>query len=320
MSNYLITGGCGFIASNFINYVLRNEPESKVVNLDLMQYGSTASGIHLPDEYKGRYKFVKGQITSRDLIGFLLREYQIDVVIHFAAQSHVDGKSDPLDSTTSNVLGTQAMLEAVREYGKLKRFVFLSSFEVYGESGGDLGYTGPVPMKPANLYAATKASAEMFIQVYTKLYKLPVVVVRCSNVYGPRQFPNKVVPLFILQIMEGKSITIQGKGDAKRSFIYVDDVVRAILKVVEAGDSQKVYNIGSPEEITIRSLAESIAKHLNKEPKFVSTPDRPFNDRKYDVNFQPLHDLGWKQEVSMDDGLKKTIEWYQSIDPKTYWS
>ena len=223
--NILVTGGCGFIGSNFINYILKTHNHIKIFNIDCLNYCANVKNVF----DHPNYKFINGNITSKDLVLHILNEYSIDAIIHFAAQSHVDNSFDnSLQYTTDNVMGTHVLLQASKEYGKIKKFLHFSTDEVYGEV--DLEHPGcheKSLLNPTNPYAATKAAAEFLVRSYYHSFNLPVVIVRCNNVYGPNQYPEKLIPKFIKLLREGKSLTIHGNGSTRRNFIWAEDVAIA---------------------------------------------------------------------------------------------
>jgi len=295
--NILVTGGCGFIGSNFINYMLKKDNTVKIFNIDCLNYCANEQNvIEHPN-----YKFIKGNITSKDLVLHILNEYSIDAIIHFAAQSHVDNSFDnSLQYTTDNVMGTHVLLQASKEYGKIKKFLHFSTDEVYGEV--DLEHPGcheKSLLNPTNPYAATKAAAEFLVRSYYHSFKLPVVIVRCNNVYGPNQYPEKLIPKFIKLLKQGKKLTIHGKGDTRRNFIWAEDVARATEVIFYKGELNEVYNIGTTQEYSVMDVATLLIekmtdyKDINNHIEFVE--DRPFNDFRYSVNSELLKTLGWSE-------------------------
>jgi len=266
---------------------------------------------------------VKGNLRDGALLTALLKEHAIDTVVHFAAQSHVDTSfTDPLSYTQDNVVGTHTLLEACRTYGRIQRFVHISTDEVYGENTGAV-FTETSLLKPTNPYAATKASAEMLVHSYIHSYGLPAVVIRSNNVYGPGQYPEKVIPKFIFQLLDGRPLTIQGSGHQLRSFLYVEDAVDAVLCVLFQGAQGEVYNISSTDELSIRELARTLVTALRPaatlEESLTFIEDRHFNDKRYWIESKPLAALGWRQKVPFAEGLAATIAWYKAVDRATYW-
>ena len=296
--NILVTGGCGFIGSNFINYILNKDNSIKIFNIDCLNYCANETNV----TNHPNYKFIKGNITSKDLVLHILNEYSIDAIIHFAAQSHVDNSFDnSLQYTTDNVMGTHVLLQASKEYGKIKKFLHFSTDEVYGEV--DLEHPGcheKSLLNPTNPYAATKAAAEFLVRSYYHSFKLPVVIVRCNNVYGPNQYPEKLIPKFIKLLKEGKKLTVHGKGDTRRNFIWAEDVSSATELIFYKGELNETYNIGTTQEYSVIDVATilidkmTIDKNTNNHIIFVE--DRPFNDFRYSVDSTLLKTLGWEEK------------------------
>jgi dTDP-glucose 4,6-dehydratase len=295
--NILVTGGCGFIGSNFINYILKKDKTIKIFNIDCLNYCANEKNI----VNHHNYKFIKGNITSKDLVLHILNEYSIDAIIHFAAQSHVDNSFDnSLQYTTDNVMGTHVLLQASKEYGKIKKFLHFSTDEVYGEV--DLEHPGcheKSLLNPTNPYAATKAAAEFLVRSYYHSFKLPVVIVRCNNVYGPNQYPEKLIPKFIKLLKEGKKLTIHGKGDTRRNFIWAEDVSIATELIFNRGVLNEVYNIGTTQEFSVMDVAKLLVEKLTDDKTLENhiefVEDRPFNDFRYSVDTTLLKSLGWEE-------------------------
>lgn len=295
--NILVTGGCGFIGSNFINYILKKYNTIKIYNIDCLNYCSNINNVidHT------NYKFIKGNITSKDLILHIFNEYSIDAVIHFAAQSHVDNSFDnSLQYTTDNIYGTHILLQASKEYGKIKKFLHFSTDEVYGEVDAEHpGCHEKSLLNPTNPYAATKAAAEFLVRSYYYSFKLPVVIVRCNNVYGPNQYPEKLIPKFIKLLSQQKKLTIHGDGNTRRNFIWAEDVARATDIIFNNGKVNEVYNIGTSQEYSVLDIAKILVnkmtedKDINNHINFVE--DRPFNDFRYSVKTNLLKSLGWEE-------------------------
>jgi UDP-glucose 4,6-dehydratase len=305
--NLLVTGGCGFIGSNFINYI---KNFNKLVNIDALYYCANKDNIHIQDD--PRYYFVKGNICSSDLVSHVLNEYGITHVIHFAAQSHVQNSfNDSLQYTNDNVVGTHTLLECCRLYGKIQKFIHVSTDEVYGESLNDELKHEESLLIPTNPYAATKSAAEMIVMSYIKSYNLPIIITRGNNVYGPNQYPEKLIPLFISQLKSDQQVTIQGDGSAKRSFLYISDVCSAFEIILDKGIIGNIYNIGTYSEYTIMEIAILLIKLIKHTENFQSyikfIEDRPFNDSRYFISNEKLKKLGWKIKVNFNDGLSKLI-------------
>lgn len=296
--NILVTGGCGFIGSNFINYLLASRSDIHVTNIDCLNYCASVANVVGSD----RYRFIQGNITSKDLISHILTEYKIDTIVHFAAQSHVDNSFDnSLQYTIDNVLGTHTLLQAAKEYGKLQRFLHFSTDEVYGEVDREhAGCTEKSLLNPTNPYAATKAAAEFIVRSYYHSFKLPTVIVRCNNVYGPNQYPEKLIPKFIKLLAEGRKLTIHGAGETRRNFIWAEDVARATALILEKGETNEIYNIGTDSEYSVMDVASLLVKHMTPdgvlENHVTFVPDRPFNDFRYSVDSTRLRELGWSEQ------------------------
>tara|TARA_Y100000389_G_scaffold46376_1_gene41330 strand:+ start:4244 stop:5206 length:963 start_codon:yes stop_codon:yes gene_type:complete len=318
MKNVLVTGGCGFIASNFINIFFKKYPNVTLVNIDALYYCANETNVEKEIRESDRYHFVKGNLCSYDLVSYILNNFKIDTVIHFAAQSHVQNSfTDSLQYTHDNVLGTHTLLECSRIYGKLDKFIHVSTDEVYGESLLDKDENKKTEQSilcPTNPYAASKAAAECLVQSYIQSFKMPIIITRGNNVYGPNQYPEKVIPKFILQMKQNKKLTIQGDGSCVRGFLHVTDTVDAFIKILEKGKIGEIYNIGCDEhmEYSILEIAKRIHSYTKSTKKFEDVidfiEDRPFNDQRYYISNQKLKDLGWTINVSLEDGLKSLIE------------
>lgn len=308
----LITGGCGFIASNFINHHLQEHPNDFILNIDRLDKCSNTKNIVVKSD---KYKFVKSDINNKEILLFLLEEYSIDHVIHFAAQTHVDHSfGNSIEFTLSNVLGTHTLIEACRFYGKIKKFIHVSTDEVYGEIASGSNSEDSV-LNPTNPYAATKSGAEFIVKSYGKSFGFPYIITRGNNVFGKYQYPDKVIPKFIQQLSNGKKLTIHGDGSSIRNFIHVDNVVNAFEIILDKGVINEIYNIGSNDEISVIDLAKEIIKIMKQDDhdKYIEyIPDRNFNDCRYSIETYKLMDLGWKQEKEFYCSLKETIEWYLS--------
>lgn len=311
----LITGGCGFIGSNFINRYHASNPQVKIVNVDRLDY--CASEDNLDSPHPSWYSFYACDITNADTLKYILRRHQPDAVIHFAAQSHVDNSfGNSLAFTRDNVVGTHTLLECCRtELTGLKRFVHISTDEVYGEVAADHpGCTEQSLLNPTNPYAASKAAAEFFVRSYNHSYGLPTIITRGNNVYGPRQYPEKVVPRFIERVMRGERMPVQGKGLSTRNFIHVYDVAAAVATILEKGVISQIYNIGGDCELPVLEVARRILEIMRPDVGIEAwiewVPDRLFNDRRYAVNNDALVSLGWRPVIGFTEGLRETVEWY----------
>jgi len=315
--NLLITGGCGFIGSNFINYYFPKNKVSKLVNIDAMYYCANEDNVDEDIRKSDKYKLVKGNLCDSDLIDHILKEYKITHVIHFAAQSHVQNSfDDSLVFTKDNILGTHILLECCRKYGKIDRFIHVSTDEVYGESMNSVDEqhkTEHSILCPTNPYAATKAGAELIAQSYNHSYKMPIIITRGNNVYGPNQYPEKLIPRFIKLLREDKKVTIQGNGSSVRAFLYAYDTACAFETILEKGKIGEIYNIGCDEgmEYSVMEVAKILIKMIKNTDEYDEwieyIEDRPFNDQRYYISNQKLKDLGWVIRKEFISGLKDII-------------
>ncbi len=316
--NLLVTGGCGFIGSNFINIFYDRYPNINIINIDALYYCANINNVNEKVRNSNRYTLIKGNICSQDLLKHILEYYKIDSVIHFAAQSHVQTSfTDSLQYTKDNVIGTHTLLECCRLYGKIIRFIHVSTDEVYGESLLDITENKKTEQSllcPTNPYAASKAAAESFVQSYIKSFNMPIIITRGNNVYGPNQYPEKVIPKFIKQLNSGKKITIQGNGDCVRGFLHVNDTADAFIKILEKGEIGEIYNIGCDEdmEINILNLAKKIFRLSNAKSSWTDSveyiEDRPFNDKRYYISNEKLKTMGWQIKINLEDGLKELLQ------------
>jgi dTDP-glucose 4,6-dehydratase len=313
MLNILVTGGCGFIGSNFINYMLENHKDIFIVNIDRLDYCSNINNV----THKERYQLIVTDLNNYNIVREVLNQYNIDVIIHFAAQSHVDNSfGNSIQFTKDNVLGTHTLLECARDYGKITRFIHISTDEVYGEV--DIEHKGcneKSLLNPTNPYAATKAAAEFLVRSYYHSFKLPVIITRGNNVYGPRQYPEKLIPRFITRLIKGEKCPIHGEGKSRRNFIYVDDVSRAVEMILIKGEINEIYNIGCEDEYSVKDILEmlSLKLDINKDLEELCeyVEDRAFNDFRYCIDSKKLEVLGWAKKVSFEEGIEKTIRWYK---------
>ncbi|KAG9456046.1 hypothetical protein H6P81_000554 [Aristolochia fimbriata] len=311
----LITGAAGFIASHFTNRLVRNYPDYKIVALDKLDYCSSLKNL-LPARASPNFKFLKGDIASADLVNHILVDEGVDTIMHFAAQTHVDNSfGNSFEFTTNNIYGTHVLLEACKvTRHQITRFIHVSTDEVYGETDcdSDVGNPEASQLLPTNPYSATKAGAEMLVMAYRQSYGLPTITTRGNNVYGPNQFPEKLIPKFLLLAMQGQPLPIHGDGSNVRSYLYCEDVAEAFEVVLHRGVVGNVYNIGTKRERRVLDVAEDICKLLNQDTskliKFVE--NRPFNDQRYFLDDQKLKDLGWQERTPWEEGLKITMDWY----------
>lgn len=313
MSRVLLTGGFGFIGSEVANQLFGAYPLlEKLVLLDRLDYNSQQDNVLPEVKSSSRFQFVKGDICSFDLVSFLLEKYQIDLVIHIAAQTHVDQSfENSLKFTRDNIVGTHTLLEACRKYGSIKRFVHMSTDEVYGEADEETHHENSL-LIPTNPYAASKAGAELILRSYGFSYDFPYVIIRGNNVYGHGQYPDKIIPKFTLYLHRGRKLPIHGTGEAKRMFVHVDDMARGIILVAKKGVDKNIYNIGSSNEYTVKEISELLCGLMGKDPKesIEYVPDRNFNDKRYFIDYGKILELGWKEEVTFEQGIAHTIDWY----------
>jgi UDP-glucose 4,6-dehydratase len=312
--NILVTGATGFIASHVANRLVRKYSQYKIVVLDKLDYCSNLKNF-LPSSSSPNFKFVKGDIGSADLVNYLLITEQIDTIMHFAAQTHVDNSfGNSFEFTKNNIYGTHVLLESCKVTGLIRGFIHVSTDEVYGETETDAikGNHEACQLLPTNPYSATKAGAEMLVMAYGRSYGLPVITTRGNNVYGPNQFPEKLIPKFILLAMQGKSLPIHGDGSNVRSYLYCEDVAEAFEVVLHKGEVGHVYNIGTQKERRVIDVAKDICKLFSLDPEnFIKFVDnRPFNDQRYYLDDKKLKDLGWSERTKWEEGLKKTMDWY----------
>ncbi|KAL4298799.1 hypothetical protein AHAS_Ahas17G0037000 [Arachis hypogaea] len=313
--NILITGAAGFIASHVCNRLIRNYPDYKVVVLDKLDYCSNLKNL-LPSRCSSSFKFIKGDICSADIVNYILLTESIDTIMHFAAQTHVDNSfGNSFQFTQNNIYGTHVLLEACKvSGGQVKRFIHVSTDEVYGETDEDavVGNHEACQLLPTNPYSATKAGAEMLVMAYGRSYGLPVITTRGNNVYGPNQFPEKLIPKFLLLAMNGKPLPIHGDGSNVRSYLYCEDVAEAFEVILHRGEVGHVYNIGTKKERRVIDVARNICNLFSLDPdtqiKFVE--NRPFNDQRYYLDDQKLKSLGWFERTTWEEGLRKTMDWY----------
>lgn len=307
MPTALVTGGCGFIASNFINRMKDAYPDIMFVTVDKMDYCSNVENIHA-----GKAKIIKGNVGNAELIEHLIHEYTFDYIFHFAAQSHVDNSFESaLSFTRDNVNATHVLIETCRRFLPNAEIIHFSTDEVYGESVTDAPFTeSEGVLKPTNPYSASKAAAEMIVRSYIESFGMNIKIIRCNNVYGPNQYPEKLIPKFKKLLRENKKCTIHGSESAhvKRAFIHVDDVVDAVNIVWKKGHTGEIYNIASDYELSVMDVTKLIIKTIKNTDKYDDwieyVDDRPFNDRRYYICADKLKTLGWKQTKCMDDLIK----------------
>lgn len=317
----LVTGGAGFIGSNFVYYELDNYPNDEVICLDKLTYAGNLETLEVAMK-NPKFKFVKGDIADRAFVDELFASEKPDVVVNFAAESHVDRSiENPEIFLQTNVIGTSVLMDACRKYGNI-RYHQVSTDEVYGDlplDRPDLFFTETTPLHTSSPYSASKASADLLVQAYYRTYKLPVTISRCSNNYGPYHFPEKLIPLMIANALNDKKLPVYGKGENVRDWLYVEDHCSAIDLIVRKGKIGEVYNIGGHNERTNLEVVKTIIKELDKSEDLIEfVTDRPGHDRRYAIDPTKIHnELGWLPATKFDDGIKKTIEWY--LTHKSWW-
>ncbi|WP_138419834.1 dTDP-glucose 4,6-dehydratase [Aquibacillus sediminis] len=315
----LITGGAGFIGGNFVQYMVNKYPNYDFYNLDLLTYAGDLTK-HEAIENKDNYHFIKADIADREIIMPLFKEKNFDYVIHFAAESHVDRSiSDPEIFIRSNVMGTQVLLDASKEVN-VKKFVHISTDEVYGELDFDPNtfFTEETPLQPNSPYSASKASSDLLVRSYHETYGLPVNITRCSNNYGPYHFPEKLIPLTISRVLNDETVPVYGNGKNIRDWLHVYDHCSAIELVMHEGIDGEVYNVGGHNEKTNLEVVLTIIKSLDKSDKLIEfVEDRLGHDKRYAIDPTKLELLGWKPKYNFNLGIKQTINWY--LNNKDWW-
>lgn len=316
--NILVTGGAGFIGSNFVHHILGKYPKYKVINYDLLTYAGNLENLK-DVEKNPNYVFVKGDINNRELVDYLVKTHKVNVIVNFAAESHVDRSiTDPGVFVSSNVLGTQALLDVAKE-NHIDKYVQISTDEVYG-SLGDTGYfTEDTPLSPNSPYSASKAGADMLVLAYAETFGMNVNITRCSNNYGPYHFPEKLIPLMVTNALEGKELPIYGDGKNVRDWLHVKDHCAAIDLVVHKGKQGEVYNVGGHNERTNNEIVHLIVENLGASKSLIKyVEDRLGHDRRYAIDPTKItSELGWKPEYTFDTGIAETIQWY--IDYPEWW-
>jgi UDP-glucose 4,6-dehydratase len=313
----MITGGAGFIASHVCILLARKYPHLKIVNFDRLDYCSCIENLDCIKDLPN-YKFVKGNICSSDLVNFVLETEKIDTIMHFAAQTHVDNSfGNSFQFTQNNIMGTHVLLESAKVHG-IKRFIHVSTDEVYGEQRRDQeAMDEEQVLEPTNPYAATKAGAEFLAKSYHRSFGMPIIITRGNNVYGPHQYPEKLIPKFINQLLRGRPVTLHGTGENTRNFLYVEDVARAFEIILFRGKVGLIYNIGGTNEKANIDVARALIKLSrlgDREDQMMTfVEDRAFNDLRYHINSSRLHELGWQELVSWEDGLQTTFNWYSQF-------
>lgn len=308
----LITGGCGFIASHVIIHLVNNYPDYMIVNIDRLSYCSSLKNL-LSIENKPNYKFYLMDITSVNEMEKIFEIEQFDTIMHFAAQTHVDNSfGNSFKFIEDNIKGTHVLLELAKKYN-IKRFVHVSTDEVYGET--DSNVSEHTILNPTNPYAASKAGAELLVNSYNISFKLPTIITRGNNVFGPHQYPEKLIPKFINMLSRNMDLPIHGSGEESRNFIYIDDVVSAFEYILHTGKIGEIYNIGTDYQISNNEVADKLIHIFGDKNKKYHVENRCFNDKRYLIDNSKLKQLGWDVRVSFDEGLSKTVEWYnKNID------
>jgi dTDP-glucose 4,6-dehydratase len=314
----LVTGGAGFIGSNFVRYMVNKYPEYTIVNLDLLTYAGNLENLK-DIENAANYKFVRGDIADREFINGLFKEEKFDYVLNFAAESHVDRSiTDPGIFVQTNIQGTLALLDAAKTFGVTK-YLQVSTDEVYGTLGETGYFTEETPLAANSPYSASKAGADLLVRAYHETFGLPVNITRCSNNYGPFHFPEKLIPLMIINALNDKELPIYGDGLNIRDWLHVEDHCQAIDLVLHNGRNGEVYNVGGNNERTNIEIVKTILQHLNKPEslmKFVT--DRPGHDRRYAIDATKLRtELGWSPKYNFDTGIEQTINWY--LNNREWW-
>ena len=317
----LVTGGAGFIGSNFVYFMLNKHPDYKIVCLDALTYAGNLETLENAMK-NPNFKFVKGDITDRKAVFELFEEEKFNIVVNFAAESHVDRSiEDPGVFLRTNILGTQVLMDASREFG-VDRYHQVSTDEVYGDlplDRPDLFFTETTPIHTSSPYSASKASADLLVQAYSRTFGLPVTISRCSNNYGPYHFPEKLIPLMIANALADKPLPVYGEGLNIRDWLYVEDHCSAIDLVIHKGREGEVYNIGGHNEKANIDVVKLILKELNKPESLITyVTDRKGHDMRYAIDPTKIHsELGWLPATKFDDGIKLTIKWY--LDNKPWW-
>lgn len=319
--NIIITGGAGFIGANFVYFELENHPEDRIICLDKLTYAGNLETLE--EAMKNpNFRFVKGDIADKDFVEKLFEEEKPDIVVNFAAESHVDRSiEDPSIFLKTNILGTQVLMDACRKYG-IKRYHQVSTDEVYGDlplDRPDLFFTEETPIHTSSPYSSSKAGADLLVLAYNRTFGLPVSITRCSNNYGPYHFPEKLIPLMISRALADESLPVYGKGENVRDWLYVKDHCAAIDLVIREGKVGEVYNIGGHNEKSNLEVVKIILEKLGKPESLITyVTDRPGHDLRYAIDPTKIHnELGWLPETKFEDGIKKTIKWY--LENKKWW-
>ncbi|MFZ4618993.1 MAG: dTDP-glucose 4,6-dehydratase [Bacteroidota bacterium] len=318
MKNILVTGGAGFIGSNFVHFMLNKYPGYRIINFDTLTYAGNLENLSAIEKHPN-YTFVKGDICDRAAVLKAFRDHAIDSVVHFAAESHVDRSiTGPAIFVHTNVVGTQVLLDAAREVG-IEKFLHVSTDEVYGSLGATGYFTEETPLHPNSPYSASKASSDMLVLAYQHTFGFPGVVTRCSNNYGPFQFPEKLIPLLIANAVNDRPIPVYGDGSNVRDWLYVEDHCSALDVVLHNGKIGDVYNIGGHNEWKNIDIVKLVLKEIGKPESLITyVKDRPGHDKRYAIDAAKIKDeLGWVPSYQFESGIKKTIQWY--LQNKQWW-
>jgi dTDP-glucose 4,6-dehydratase len=321
LKTFLITGGCGFIGSHFIRLLRREKPQWRIVNLDLLTYAGNIDNLADLNFTANdpKYRFVQGDIADLALVRSIFETERLDAVVNFAAETHVDRSLlDSAPFVRTNIEGTRMLLEVAAPYG-INRFLQVSTDEVYGSLAPDEpAFSEDSPLLPNSPYAASKAAADLFVRAYHRSYRIPTLITRCGNNYGPYQFPEKFLPLFITNALDDQSLPLYGDGKQIRDWIHVEDHARAVLQVLEHGVPGEIYNVSADGGRTNQFMAESVLDILGKRRELIRyVEDRPGHDRRYSLSSKKINSLGWRPSIPLEQGLSSTIDWYRN--QKSWW-
>ena len=311
----LLTGGLGFIGSHLVNYLVEKYPDVLIVNLDRHDYCSSLKNITVADA--PNYRYVKGDMGTMDFVMHILQSYNIDTIMNLAAQSSVDhSENNSIAHVQDNIVAVHTMLEATRRYGKIRRFLQVSTDETLGDQVDGIAATEDSILAPNNIYASTKACGELLCRAYRVSYKLPLILSKGNNVHGFGQHTDKVFPRFCTQLLSGKKVTVHGDGLTSRSFLHVSDTVKALETILLKGVIGETYNIGTRRELTVLEVADTLRRRICPDKTLADiveyVKDRPYNDKHYKITSDKLRALGWKEEKDFDQGIDELVEWYRN--------